>query len=60
MNQAFNLSSFAEQMLVQENAMVKIDTDIPLDRAALVGCGVMTGVARCSTPPRSSLARRSR
>src|ERR1700731_134397 len=44
MNQAFNLSSFAEQMLVYENAMVKIDTDIPLDRAALVGCGVMTGV----------------
>jgi S-(hydroxymethyl)glutathione dehydrogenase/alcohol dehydrogenase len=44
MNQAFNLSSFAEQMLVHENAMVKIDNDIPLDRAALVGCGVMTGV----------------
>ena len=44
MNQAFNLSSFAEQMLVHENAMVKIDDDIPLDRAALVGCGVMTGV----------------
>ena len=31
-------------MLVHENAMVKIDPDIPLDRAALVGCGVMTGV----------------
>ncbi|HZT87746.1 MAG TPA: Zn-dependent alcohol dehydrogenase [Stellaceae bacterium] len=44
MNQAFNLSSFGEQMLVHENAMVKIDDDIPLDRAALVGCGVMTGV----------------
>src|SRR6201987_324039 len=44
MNQAFNLSSFAEQMLVHENSMVKIDDDLPLDRAALVGCGVMTGV----------------
>ena len=44
MNQFLNLSSFAEQMLVHENAMVKIDPDIPLDRAALVGCGVMTGV----------------
>src|ERR1700732_2360955 len=44
MNQAFNLASFAEQMLLHENAMVKIDTDIPLDRAALVGCGVMAGV----------------
>jgi S-(hydroxymethyl)glutathione dehydrogenase/alcohol dehydrogenase len=44
MNQFLNLSSFAEQMLVHENSMVKIDDDIPLDRAALVGCGVMTGV----------------
>jgi S-(hydroxymethyl)glutathione dehydrogenase / alcohol dehydrogenase len=44
MHQAFNLSCFGEQMLVHENAVVKIDDDIPLDRAALVGCGVMTGV----------------
>jgi S-(hydroxymethyl)glutathione dehydrogenase / alcohol dehydrogenase len=44
MNQFMNLSSFADQMLVHENAIVKIDPDIPLDRAALVGCGVMTGV----------------
>jgi S-(hydroxymethyl)glutathione dehydrogenase/alcohol dehydrogenase len=38
-----NLSSFAEQMLVHENAIVKIRDDMPLDRAALIGCGVMTG-----------------
>ncbi len=44
LNQVFNLSAFAEQMLVHEHAMVKIGDDIPLDRAALVGCGVMTGV----------------
>lgn len=44
MNQAFNLSAFAEQLLVHENALVKIDRDIPLDRATLVGCGVITGV----------------
>jgi S-(hydroxymethyl)glutathione dehydrogenase / alcohol dehydrogenase len=44
MNQLANLSSFGEQMLVHENSMVKIDDDIPLDRAALVGCGVITGV----------------
>ena len=43
-NQFANLSSFAEQMLVHENALVKIDDDIPLDIGALVGCGVMTGV----------------
>lgn len=38
-----HLSSFAEQMLVHENAVVKIRDDMPLDRAALIGCGVMTG-----------------
>jgi len=43
-NQFANLSSFAEQMLVHENAVVKIDNDIPMDIAALVGCGVITGV----------------
>jgi S-(hydroxymethyl)glutathione dehydrogenase / alcohol dehydrogenase len=44
LNQAFNLSAFAEQMLVHEHAVVKIRDSIPLDRAALVGCGVITGV----------------
>jgi S-(hydroxymethyl)glutathione dehydrogenase/alcohol dehydrogenase len=44
LNQAFQLSVFAEQMLVHEHAVVKINKDIPLDRAALVGCGVITGV----------------
>jgi len=44
MHQFLNLSAFAEQMLVHENALVKIDPDIPLDRATLVGCGVITGV----------------
>ncbi len=41
--QMFNLSSFAEQMIVHENALVKIADDMPLDLAALIGCGVMTG-----------------
>ena len=31
-------------MLLHENSLVKIDPDLPLDRAALVGCGVLTGV----------------
>ena len=39
-----NVGSFAEQMLLHENSLVKIDPEIPLDRAALVGCGVLTGV----------------
>jgi S-(hydroxymethyl)glutathione dehydrogenase / alcohol dehydrogenase len=43
LNQFLNLSSFAEQMLVHENAIVKIRKDMPLDLAALIGCGVVTG-----------------
>jgi S-(hydroxymethyl)glutathione dehydrogenase/alcohol dehydrogenase len=39
-----NVGSYAEQMLLHENSLVKIDPEIPLDRAALVGCGVLTGV----------------
>ena len=31
-------------MLVHENALVKIRPDMPLDRAALIGCGVTTGL----------------
>ena len=43
-HQFLNISSFAERMLLHENAVVKIRDDMPLDRAALIGCGVMTGV----------------
>src|SRR5687767_690646 len=43
-NQFANLSAYAEKMLVHENALVKIADDMPLDRAALIGCGVTTGV----------------
>ena len=42
--QFLNLSSFAEYMLVHEHTIVKIREDMPLDRAALIGCGVTTGV----------------
>ena len=38
------IGSYAERMLLHENSLVKIDPDVPLDRAALVGCGVLTGV----------------
>ncbi len=43
-HQFLNLSSFAEQMLVHENTVVKIGPNIPLQRAALLGCGVATGL----------------
>jgi S-(hydroxymethyl)glutathione dehydrogenase/alcohol dehydrogenase len=44
MIQFLNLSSFAEHMLIHEHACVAIRKDMPLDRAALIGCSVMTGV----------------
>jgi len=43
-NQFINLSSFAEQMLVHEQAVVKVRDDVPFEQLALVGCGVITGV----------------
>jgi len=36
--------TFAEETIVPGIAAVKIDDDVPLDVAALVGCGVTTGV----------------
>ena len=43
LNQFLNLSSFAEQMLVHEHALVKVRDDMPLDLASLIGCSVVTG-----------------
>ncbi|SPA41179.1 putative S-(hydroxymethyl)glutathione dehydrogenase; zinc-containing alcohol dehydrogenase family [Cupriavidus taiwanensis] len=44
MHQFLNLSAFAEQMLIHEHALVAIRRDMPLDRAALIGCAVTTGM----------------
>ncbi len=38
------LAGFAEQVLVHEHAVVTIPRQMPLDRAALLGCGVLTGL----------------
>src|SRR3972149_1871805 len=38
------VGSFAERTIVRATAAIKIADDIPLDKACLVGCGVMTGV----------------
>jgi len=43
-HQFADLAGFAEAMLLHHRAVVKIDKDIPLDRAALLGCAVTTGV----------------
>ncbi|MEZ5234102.1 MAG: Zn-dependent alcohol dehydrogenase [Acidimicrobiales bacterium] len=44
LQQFLYMSSFAERMLVHEHGVVKIRKDMPLDRAALIGCGVTTGI----------------
>jgi len=38
------LGTFGEQAIVPEISAVKIPDDVPLDVAALIGCGVLTGV----------------
>jgi S-(hydroxymethyl)glutathione dehydrogenase / alcohol dehydrogenase len=55
-----SLGTFAEQMLVHEHAVVKIREDMPLDKAALIGCGVTTGLGAvfrtAAVKPASSVA----
>ncbi len=42
-NSMSGCGTFAEETIIPGFAAVKIDDDIPLDVAALVGCGVTTG-----------------
>jgi S-(hydroxymethyl)glutathione dehydrogenase/alcohol dehydrogenase len=39
-----DLGTFAEEMVVHERALVTIPSDMPLDRAALLGCAITTGL----------------
>jgi S-(hydroxymethyl)glutathione dehydrogenase/alcohol dehydrogenase len=58
--QMLNLSAFAEQMLVHEHACVAVNPDMPLDRAALLGCAVTTGAGAvfnaCKLTPGETVA----
>ena len=53
------VGGFAEYALVKESQVVKIPRDMPLDRAALLACGVITGfgavVNRAKVKPFSSV-----
>jgi S-(hydroxymethyl)glutathione dehydrogenase/alcohol dehydrogenase len=43
--QAFTgLGTFAEMMTVSEHSVVKVESDLPDEQLALIGCGVTTGV----------------
>jgi S-(hydroxymethyl)glutathione dehydrogenase/alcohol dehydrogenase len=39
-----NVGSFSEYMLTTEKGLVKIPNEMPMAEAALIGCGVMTGI----------------
>jgi S-(hydroxymethyl)glutathione dehydrogenase / alcohol dehydrogenase len=58
--QMLNLSAFAEQMLIHENACVRINPEMPLDRAAILGCAVTTGASTifnaCKVTPGETVA----
>jgi S-(hydroxymethyl)glutathione dehydrogenase/alcohol dehydrogenase len=43
-HQFARIGAFAEKMLVHEHSIVPIRNDMPLDKAALVGCAVTTGI----------------
>jgi len=36
--------TFADEMIVPENAVIRVDPSIPLEVVSLIGCGVTTGV----------------
>ena len=53
-NQMLNLSAFAEMMLVHEHACVRINPEMPLDRAAVIR-GAAPGARRVSPPMHSAI-----
>lgn len=57
--QKARVAGFAEQVLVHESQLVKIDADFPMELACLLACGVITGfgavVNRMKVPPMSSV-----
>jgi S-(hydroxymethyl)glutathione dehydrogenase / alcohol dehydrogenase len=60
MAQMLNLSAYAEMMLIHEHACVAINPDMPLDRAAIIGCAVTTGAGTifnaCKVTPGETVA----
>jgi S-(hydroxymethyl)glutathione dehydrogenase / alcohol dehydrogenase len=59
-DQFAGVGGFAEQMLLPEQALLKIDDKVPVDVAALVGCAVTTGLGavfnNAKVPPDATVA----
>src|SRR5256885_10565675 len=55
-----HVATYASSTVVHESCAIKIDKNVPLDRAALIGCSVMTGVGAvintAAVPPGASIA----
>jgi S-(hydroxymethyl)glutathione dehydrogenase / alcohol dehydrogenase len=55
-----HVATYASQTVVHESCAIRIDKNMPLDRAALIGCSVMTGVGAvintAAVPPGASMA----
>jgi S-(hydroxymethyl)glutathione dehydrogenase/alcohol dehydrogenase len=54
------LAAFAEEILVHENALARVPRELPLDRACILGCALVTGVGavtrRAKVEPGSTVA----
>lgn len=44
LHQGLRTAAFAEKVVVHESQLVKVSPDMPLDRASLLACGVITGL----------------
>jgi S-(hydroxymethyl)glutathione dehydrogenase/alcohol dehydrogenase len=55
-----HVATYASQTVVHESCAIRIDPAMPLDRAALIGCSVMTGVGAvvntAAVPPGAGVA----
>src|SRR5262245_3603953 len=55
-----HVATYASSTVVPESSAIRIDEAMPLDRAALIGCSVMTGVGAvintAAVPPGASMA----
>jgi Zn-dependent alcohol dehydrogenase len=55
-----HVATYASSTVVHESSAIRIDKNMPLDRAALIGCSVMTGVGAvintAAVPPGASMA----
>ncbi|MDW8327586.1 MAG: Zn-dependent alcohol dehydrogenase [Anaerolineales bacterium] len=50
--QGLRTAAFAERVLIHKSQAIKIPTDLPLDRACLLACGVVTGLGAVTNTAR--------